>query len=151
MLLPFYFLPPPPPLTLAVSVSSADWYSPLRSTVSKEKQMECLLLFIVFGLCPEISTNRAQPIGNFKTKERKGVIGPLFSCSVLHAYSQLATFLHLLHPFSCPVSFVRPGKETVQQAIAFFTCRWYTMSVLREQAQARQRQRNVSLFFSRYV
>lgn len=64
------------------------------------------------------------------------MMGHPFSCTVLHAYSQLATFLLLLHPFSCPMSFVRLRKETVQQAVVFFTCGWYTMSVLREQAQA---------------
>ena len=47
-------------------------------------------------------------------------MGHPFSCSVLHAFSPLATFLRLLHPFSCPISFVRLGKETVQQAVAFF-------------------------------
>ena len=64
------------------------------------------------------------------------MMGHPFSCTLLHAYSQHATFLLLLHPFSCPISFVRLVKETVQQAVAFFTCGWYTMSVLREQAQA---------------
>ena len=47
-------------------------------------------------------------------------MGHPFSCSVLHAFSPLATFLCLPHPFSCPISFVRLGKETVQQAVAFF-------------------------------
>ena len=53
------------------------------------------------------------------------MMGHPFSCSVLHAYSQLVTFLRLLHPFSCPISFIRLGKETVQQAVVFFTCGWY--------------------------
>ena len=80
---------------------------------------------------------QAQPICNLilrRKKEIESVMGHPFSCSVLHAYSQLATFLRLLHPFSCPVSFVRLGKETVQEAFAFFICGWYTMSVTRASA-----------------
>ena len=80
---------------------------------------------------------QAQPICNRilrRKKEKESVMGHPFSCSLLHAYSQLATFLRLLHPFSCPMSFVRLGKETVQQAIAFSLMVVYHECVMRASA-----------------
>ena len=86
--------------------------------------MECLLIFIVFGLCPEISANRASPAHmqpDFKTKERNRVRDGA-SILVLCAPCLLAArhFSSFAPPFLVPSEFCKTWKRNRSGGIRFF-------------------------------